>query len=132
MVGFMMETDFFNKAKDNLKVAEICLDAGYYDAVASRSYYAAFQAAIAALAKEKIRRDKIDHKWVQAEFSGKLIKQRKIYPARLRSYLPDMQAVRDQADYKSDKVRKKVAIKMFSMAKEIISEIEKEFENDKL
>ncbi len=128
----MMETDFFTKAKDNLKVAEICLDAGYYDAVANRSYYAAFQAVIAALAKEKIRRDKIDHKWVQAEFSGKLIKQRKIYPARLRSYLPDMQAVRDQADYKSDKVRKKVAIKMFSMAKEIISEIEKEFENDKL
>lgn len=36
-----------------------------------------FQAAIAALADQGIKRVKVDHKWVQAEFNGRLIKKEK-------------------------------------------------------
>jgi hypothetical protein len=62
------------------------------------------QAAIAALARHGIRRDKIDHGQVQADFSGELIKRRKIYPAKLKSYLPDMQLVRNQEDYGAEQI----------------------------
>lgn len=41
---------FLKKAQDNLALAKHCLENGYYDASANRAYYAAFQAAIAALA----------------------------------------------------------------------------------
>ncbi len=41
---------FLKKAQDNLALAKYCIENGYYDASANRAYYAAFQAAIAALA----------------------------------------------------------------------------------
>ncbi len=70
------------------------------------------QAATAALAHKGIRRDKINHGQVQADFSGELIKRRKIYPAKFRSYLYDMQLVRNKADYSADNISRKRAGKM--------------------
>lgn len=84
------------------------------------------QAAVAALADNGIKRDRIDHKWVQAEFAGKLIKSRKIYPTKLKSYLTDMQMVRDNADYSDENISRKKAAEQLSMAGEMLSMIEKE------
>jgi len=42
---------FLTKALQNLKVAELCFENECYDACVNRAYYAAYQAAIAALAK---------------------------------------------------------------------------------
>lgn len=98
-----MTTEFFHKAEDNLNVARLCFDNGYYDACANRSYYAALQAAVAALEDNGIRRDKIEHKWVHAEFSEKLIQRRKIFPSALKSYLMKMQMVRNRADYSDER-----------------------------
>ena len=121
-----MTTDFFYKAKDNLKVAQWSFDNGYYDACANRAYYSALQSAIAALADNGIKRERMEYKWVQAEFAGKLIKSRKVYPAKLKSYLPEMLAIREKADYKTDKVNKKKAAEQLCMAKEMLDLIEKE------
>jgi uncharacterized protein (UPF0332 family) len=121
-----MKTEFFYKAKENLNVAQWCFDKGFYDACANRAYYAVLQASIAALADKGITRDKIDHKWVQAEFSSKLIHSRKIYPAKLKSYLPEMQSIRNYADYSDENVTRKKAFEQLSMAKEMLSLIEKE------
>jgi len=121
-----MTTDFFYKAKDNLKVAQWSFDNGYYDACANRAYYSALQSAIAALADNGIKRERMEYKWVQAEFAGKLIKSRKVYPAKLKSYLPEMLAIREKADYKTDKVNKKKAAEQLCMAKEMLNLIEKE------
>ena len=121
-----MTTEFFSKAEDNLNVAQLCFDNGFYDACANRAYYAALQAAVAALADKGITRDKIEHKWVHAEFAGKLIRSRKIYPSKLKSSLSDMQIIRDWADYKSENVSRKRASEQLLMAKEMLDLIEKE------
>jgi len=122
-----MTTDFFYKAKDNLKVAQWSFDNGYYDACANRAYYAALQAAVAALADKGIKRDRIDHKWVQAEFSGKLIRSRKVYPTKLKSYLMDMQRVRDDADYSGENISRKKAAEQLRKSEEMLTMIGKEF-----
>ena len=121
-----VKAEFLNKAKVNLQVAQICFDSGFYDACANRAYYAAFQAAIAALADRGRKSDKNDHKWVQATFSGELINRQKVYPVHLKSYLMDMQVVRNQADYTDENVSKKLASQQFSKAKEMLEFIEKE------
>lgn len=70
--------------------------------------------------------EKIDHKLVQSEFNDRLIHKQKIYPARLKSYLPDMQAIRNIADYGTDPVSKAKASKWLARANEMITCIEKE------
>lgn len=42
---------YLEKAKGNLRVAQLALDAGEYDASVSRAYYAVFHAELAALLK---------------------------------------------------------------------------------
>ena len=121
-----MATEFFHKAEDNLNVARLCFDNGYYDACANRAYYAALQAAVAALEDKGIKRERIDHKWVQAEFSGKLIHSRKIYPIKLKAYLPDMQSVRNDADYSDEGVSKKDADRQLRKSEEFLKLIGKE------
>jgi uncharacterized protein (UPF0332 family) len=121
-----MKTEFLAKAEENLRAAQICFDNGLYNACANRVYYAALQAAIAALAHKGIHRDKIDHGQVQADFSSELINRRKIYPAKLKSYLPDMQLVRNQADYTGETISRKMALRWVSKAEEFFEHIKKE------
>jgi uncharacterized protein (UPF0332 family) len=113
--------EFLTKAKENLEDAEQALQEGRYNASANRAYYAAFQAAIAALAQESITHEKNPHSWVQAQFSERLIKARKYYPSKLASYLMDMQARRDTADYKPTMTSKKTAKEQVQQSKEFLS-----------
>jgi len=118
--------EFLNKAKENLTAAQVCFENGLFNACANRAYYAALQAAIAALAHKGIRRDKIDHGQVQADFSGELIRRRKIYPAQFKSYLSDVQFIRDKADYTDKNINRKIAGRLLPKLKELIDLIEKE------
>ncbi len=61
-----------------------------------------------------------------ADFSGELIKRRKVYPSRFKSCLPDLQFVRNQADYSSESVSRQRAYKRLSLSEEFIGFIEKE------
>ncbi|OQX02032.1 MAG: hypothetical protein BWK80_58755 [Desulfobacteraceae bacterium IS3] len=56
----MNETEFLDKAKNNLAVARLCYEKEFYDACANRAYFATFQAAVAALT-ESGRDDRIHH-----------------------------------------------------------------------
>jgi len=123
--------EFLNKAKENLTAAQVCFENGLFNACANRAYYAALQAAIAALAHKGIRRDKIDHGQVQADFSNELINRRKIYPAKLKSYLPDIQFVRNKADYTDGNVGRKVVSQLLSKVREMSGLIEKEVTDGK-
>ncbi|MCP4661272.1 MAG: HEPN domain-containing protein [bacterium] len=91
---------FTAKASENLRAAELLFESQLYNACSNRAYYAALHAAVAALAKDGIHFDRVDHSAVQARFSGELIRRRKVYPGRFRSYLMRLQVVRDNADYK--------------------------------
>ncbi len=123
-----MKTEFFSKAKATLNAAQLCFDNGFYDSCANRAYYAALQAAVAALADRGLKRAKADHKQIQADFSEKLIKRQKIYPAGLKSYLMDMQGLRNQADYTFENISRKLAFQQLVKAREMISAIGKELE----
>ncbi len=118
-----MITEFLAKAQENLLDAEQALEEGRYNASANRAYYAAFQAAIAALAEENIVHEKNPHSWVQAQFSERLIKARKYYPSKLASYLLDMQKIRDKADYKPVMTNQQNAKKQLHQCKEFLSYI---------
>jgi len=67
---------------------------------------------------------------VQSEFNFRLIKRQKIYPAKLKAYLSDMQYVRNIADYSSDNVGKKLAREQILQAAEMIGFIERELKNE--
>jgi uncharacterized protein (UPF0332 family) len=76
-----------------------------YNSCANRCYYACFQAAIAALLREGIQpAGQWHHQFVQAQFVGVLINQRKRYDPQLRRVLADNQSLRDKADYRSELV----------------------------
>jgi len=58
-----VKNELLNKAKDSLNSAQILFDNGLYDDCVSRAYYAAFRAAIVALADQGIKSKNNDQKW---------------------------------------------------------------------
>jgi uncharacterized protein (UPF0332 family) len=120
----MIQT-FLEKAVENLDIAQVAFDNGAYNAVANRAYYAAFQSAIAALAREGITHEDNPHSWVQAQFSGILIQRRKLFSSLLKSHLLDMQRMRDDADYSTQMISKSKARTQLRQATEFVSSIQK-------
>jgi uncharacterized protein (UPF0332 family) len=127
-----MKNEFIIKAKENLKAAELLFESGLYNASANRSYYAALHAAVAALAAIGIRTEPVSHKAVQANFSTELIQRRKVYPSHLKSYLADLQEIRNDADYRVLQTSGKVASRQLKKAKEFLTLITKEVEHVQL
>ena len=52
-----MRDEFLTKAKENIRAAEVLFEHQLYNAAVNRAYYAAFHAAIAALADQVLRQD---------------------------------------------------------------------------
>jgi uncharacterized protein (UPF0332 family) len=96
---------FLAKAEASLAGAESELLQGRFDNCANRSYYACFQAAIAALIQAGFGPSAKDGEWshaaVQAQFVGELINRRKRFPASLRSTLGHNMDLGHDADYDS-------------------------------
>jgi uncharacterized protein (UPF0332 family) len=79
---------YLTKAIESLLTAESEFVNGRYNSCANRCYYACFQGAIAALLSQGIRPSgQWNHQFVQAQFVGVLINQRKRYDAQLRRVL---------------------------------------------
>jgi uncharacterized protein (UPF0332 family) len=121
----MSYTNWLDKANENLAAAQLCFDNDHFNACANRLYYAMFQAGIAAMVKHGLLKPdvRVAHDWLQANFSGQLIKHRKVFPVKFRSYLSDAFWVRVEADYKLSSVSKKVAAGELKKAKEFINVI---------
>jgi uncharacterized protein (UPF0332 family) len=94
---------YLAKAEESLVGAASELAHGRYNNSVNRAYYACFQAAIAALQHASIGprggQSGWAHAYVQAEFVGRLIHQRKLYPERLRQVLARHLTLRHLADY---------------------------------
>lgn len=114
-------SDFKEKSRQNLAVAEWCYENGHYDACCNRAYYAMYHAAIAALANEGITpsQKQIDHGWVQSRFVIHFCKRHKIFP-KLKTYLQDAQRIRDTADYHAEPLNRKKARLQMNWAKEFV------------
>ncbi len=96
-------TIYLTKAIESLLTAESEFANGRYNSCANRSYYACFQAAIAAILTEGIRpTGQWNHQFVHAQFVGVLINKRKRYESELRRILADNQSLRDKADYRPE------------------------------
>ncbi|MEK7728530.1 MAG: HEPN domain-containing protein [candidate division KSB1 bacterium] len=115
-----MEPDFLSKARDTLLAAQILLEKELYDSCANRAYYAAFQAALAAIASVGIKAEKSEHKWVQATFNSELLHKRKLFDSRFKTYLLDLQRIRNRADYTNEKIGFKIASRQLSKAKAFV------------
>lgn len=94
------------RALECLAGAESELANSRYNNRANRAYYACFQAAIAALAREGIQPagEQWSHEAVPSSFDGILVNRRKLYPPDLRGVLDRNRVVRLRAGYLSQPV----------------------------
>jgi len=119
---------YLAKAGESLLSAESECSIGRYNSCANRCYYAAFQAAIAALLRGGIRtaNDRWPHEFVQSTFAGQLINRRHRYPAALRSTLGDLQLLRNRADYTTDVITQIEANRGLRRCREFVTVIQQE------
>jgi uncharacterized protein (UPF0332 family) len=117
---------FLAKARESLASAEADLEAGRLNSAANRAYYAAFEAAIAALIEHGIRpRGRSwDHRFVISEFSGKLITRRKVVTARLTGVLDVLLQRRLRADYRPAPVSRREARDSTAKATDFLRNLE--------
>jgi uncharacterized protein (UPF0332 family) len=118
---------FLTKAQSSLRAAERDYAYRAFDPCVSRSYFAAFQAAIAALlalADYRRRGQYWDHGEVAAEFTRRLIRQRKVFGSDLASILDDLKTRRHQADYSTFIMSDKIARCVLDRAKLLVERVE--------
>jgi uncharacterized protein (UPF0332 family) len=114
---------FLDKALESLASAHADFAAARYNSCANRAYYAAFQAAIAALIQEGVspRGGEWSHRFVMSEFSSTLIRRRHIVRSSLSSALNALMEKRNVADYESRSVSKQESRRSLRRAGEIVS-----------
>jgi uncharacterized protein (UPF0332 family) len=120
---------FLRKARENLEDARAALAAGRHNACASRIYYAAFQAAVAALWDAGIRpttdtEGTLSQRMVQAQWSGRLIYRRKLYPPELRGTLKELMELRLRGDYSPTDVPARQARRAVGAGEQLVRHVE--------
>jgi uncharacterized protein (UPF0332 family) len=118
------EYPFLYKARQSLAGAESELGNRRHDNAANRCYYAAFQAAIAALQQSGISAEEWGHDFVPAEFEGRLIYRRKLYPTELRGTLGRLYSLRETADYDEDVVSRTEAERAVRRTRTFVEAVE--------
>lgn len=128
----MVDADIYlRKAKESLDGAESELRAGRLNNSANRSYYACFQAAIAALmlaSRQPPASGRWSHAYVQSEFSGYLVGRLKRYPSDLRDTLSRNMELRHFADYDTQSVPHISAARAYRRAKTFLEAVQSERE----
>jgi uncharacterized protein (UPF0332 family) len=129
-----MEDDvavFLAKAAESLLTAESEFVNGRYNSCANRCYYACFQAAVAALAREGIHpRGRWSHESAQAQFVGQLINRRKVYRADAGQALIDNRALRERADYETTFVSRTQASRALGRARAFVTAVQQRSEGN--
>jgi uncharacterized protein (UPF0332 family) len=118
---------YLAKAEESLAGAMSELAFGRYNNCMNRSYYACLQAAIAALVRAGIRpsgkRDEWPHPFVHGRFADQLIRRRHLFPSELRTVLPDLQGLRNRADYSLEPVTETEARRIVRRASAFVNAI---------
>jgi uncharacterized protein (UPF0332 family) len=116
---------FLAKARESLASAQADLQAESFNSAANRAYYATFQAAVAALIEHGVgpRGASWDHKFVISEFSGKLVRRRKLVPPKYRGVLDSLLTARLFADYRADSIGRGTARRSVTDARRLIKEL---------
>src|SRR3990172_5250648 len=116
---------FLDKARESLASAHADFAAGRFNSCANRAYYAAFQAAIAALIHAGVqgREDIWSHRFVMSECSSTLVRRIHLLPSSLSSALNALMEKRNVADYESRSVSKQESRRSLRRAGEIVSAV---------
>lgn len=112
------------RAREFLRVAEISLEQGFYNACASNAYYAMFWAAIASLAHQGFKQTEWSHGGLREIFSRELIVKRRIYPAKFGEWLKVAYKSRDSAHYSLEGAGTKETRRIFQHALEFVKTVE--------
>lgn len=128
MADQLASDTYLAKAQECLEGAESELLNSRYNNCANRSYYACFQAAVAALTAAGVRPRGQDGRWghdfVAAQFSQQLINRRKRYPSDLGDTLERLFRVRRTADYKTENVTRDQATRVLRRARVFVQTIQ--------
>lgn len=121
-------TGFLNKATEDLEDARTALNAGWRNVCARSGYFAAFHAAVAALAADGVPvspdgEGTLSHKSIAVEWAGRLIYRRKRYPSELRTILSDLRYIRTLADYGSVTISERDAREAMRQATRIVDAV---------
>ena len=124
----MESDDYLRKAHESLDGAEREFATRAYNNATNRSYYAAFQAAVAALLAADIaikteRGGTLSHSGVRSAFAGVLIQRRGLYDRQLRSILQDLFDERIKADYWPEAVTERRARHIVMRAGDLVNAI---------
>ena len=119
--------NFWEKAKEALKVAEWAYQNGYYNEAVSRSYFAALKAALVLLASLGLKPKntvRIGY-WVQANFANECIHRRKLMPAESARWLAELRNLRVQAEYTDEMMTERKARQAIKPAREFLAAVER-------
>lgn len=116
---------YLAKARESLASAEADFRARRYNSAANRSYYAAFQAAVAGLVWTGVRArgDDWSHRFVIDRYSVTLIRRKKLLPSRYRRVLDDLFDARVNADYSAGGVSRHSTQRGVGSASEIVAAV---------
>lgn len=116
---------FLAKAEESLAGAESEHANRRFQNCANRSYYACYQAAVAALLQHRIypRGARWGHDTVQAQFVGELINRRKRYPAELRDVFERLFLLRQTADYGADFISEIQSARAIRRARKLVDAV---------
>lgn len=120
-----MVEPYLGKSRECLIGAQSEFANGRFNNAASRAYYAAYNAAIAALLRAGFtsRNNQWGHDEVMARFSGDLISRRKLYPAAFRRMLYDLSKARITADYGLALANREIARSAFETSRIFVNRI---------
>lgn len=120
--------DYLEKAVESLAGAESELANRRFNNCANRSYYACFQAAIAALLAAGIQARSPGGRWrhehIQAQFAGQLINRQQRYPANLRGTLSENMVLRHAADYDTNAVSEIQAFRSLRRSRKFVEAVQ--------
>jgi uncharacterized protein (UPF0332 family) len=119
---------FLLKALESLAGAESELGALRFNNCANRTYYACFQAAIAALISAGMQPagGQWGHGFVRVQFIGQLINRRKRYSPELRDVLERTYLLRQTADYQTTSTGGEQVLRTLRRARALVAAIERE------
>ncbi len=118
---------YLGKAEESLAAAAADVDAKRYNAAAARSYFACFQAAVAALLAEGVLPLAAPrgwtHQFVRGRFEGVLLNARKVYGVRMRGLLHRVAELRRDADYGTHAVTERAARRAVGEARGLVEAV---------
>lgn len=116
---------YLRKARESLASAEADVEAGRHNSAANRSYYAAFQAAVAALIHWGVRSPDSEwaHRFVPQEFASKLIRGRKLFASSIGGHLETLFKLRIKADYESRDVAARPSKRAVDRARQMVHDV---------